>query len=262
MAGFWAQVGSPLRPSREDINLYQEVIQAWSVSNGAPRVLLLGVTPEIYGLAWSQATDFLAVDRSQAMIDGVWPGPRGSAKCGDWLEMDLAEASRDMVFCDGGLNLLAYPSDHRRLVDVLGRILPPGGLCILRLFAPPSRHEAPEIVMEDLVAGKISNLSVLKLRLWAALQHDASEGVELSAVWRVVKESVGDLEEFAGKIGWPVAQMLAINAYRDAPTHYHLLTVNEVISLFCDRGAFRVGEVRIPAYEYGDRCPIVVLERT
>ena len=206
-------------------------------------------------------TDLLAVDRSQAMIDGVWPGPVGSARCGDWLEMELSKASRDLVFCDGGINLLSYPSDHRRLVALLKDILSPGGLCVLRLFTPPPHHEAPEIVIEDLVEGKIPNLNVLKLRLWAALQRNVDEGVELAAVWRTVKNAVGDLVGFARKIGWPEEQMLAINAYRDTRARYYLLTVDDTVELFCEGGAFEVDDVWVPTYEYGERCPVVVLKR-
>jgi len=261
VARLWAQVVPPLRPSQEDIDIYQDILRKWTDSRHAPRALLLGVTPEIYGLAWPRDTDLIAVDRSQAMIDSVWPGSRRAAKCGDWLEMKLPKASRNLVFCDGGMNLLAYPDEHRRLVAALTDILSPAAQCILRLFAPPQRYEAPEIVFEELVAGGIPNLSVLKLRLWAALQRNAVEGVALADVWRTVKDAVGDLEKFADKIGWPVEQLLAINAYRDTCARYHLITIDETVALFCANGAFRLGDVQIPGYEYGDRCPIVVLER-
>lgn len=261
MPPHWAHVGPPLRPSPEDAAQFQDIVQRWTRTNGAARVLMLGVTPEIYRLPWPEGTDFLAVDRAQAMIESVWPGPREAAICSDWLDMELAKASRDIVFCDGGLNLLAYPAAHQRLADLLHGILAPGGLCILRLFVPPRQRETPGAVLEDLITGRIANLNILKLRLWAALQDNTSDGVALATVWRTIKEAVGDLEAFAKTIGWPVEQMLAINAYRDMPTRYHLITADEVTEVFGAGGAFRISDTRIPSYEYGDRCPILALTR-
>jgi SAM-dependent methyltransferase len=261
MASHWAHVGPPLRPSPEDTALFQDIVQTWTRTNAAPRVLMLGVTPEIYQLAWPVGTDIIAVDRARSMIENIWPGSREAAICSDWLDMEPAEASRDMVFCDGGLCLLAYPSAHQRLANLLHTILAPGGLCILRLFVPPLQRETPGAVIEDLVTGKIANLNILKLRLWAALQDNTSDGVALADVWRIIKEAAGDLEAFAKTIGWPVEQMLTINAYRDMPTCYHLITADEVTEVFGAGGAFRISDTRIPSYEYGDRCPILTLTR-
>ena len=72
----WKQLGPPLRPVAQDIGFYWNAAEKWVRERGAPRVLLLGVTPELYHLPWPKGTDLLAVDRSQAMIETVWPGPK------------------------------------------------------------------------------------------------------------------------------------------------------------------------------------------
>ena len=82
-AGQWAKVarnwkllGPPLRPSQEDVRFSEEAVGAWRGQGAPPRVLLLGVTPELYALPWREGTDFLAVDRTMEAIEAVWPGPR------------------------------------------------------------------------------------------------------------------------------------------------------------------------------------------
>ena len=77
-ADYWHNVapqckllGAPLRPATEDIGFCTAAIDAWVQSNGSPRVLSLGVTPELYFLPWPKGTDLLAVDRTPSMIDAV-----------------------------------------------------------------------------------------------------------------------------------------------------------------------------------------------
>jgi hypothetical protein len=224
--------------------------------------LLLGVTPELYLLPWPKGTDFLAVDRTQAMIDGVWPGPREAVQCADWLALTLPDSSRDVVLCDGGLHLLAYPRQQGRLVELLRGILSDQGLCILRLYIPPPQRESPDAVLRELLDGSISSLNILKLRLGMALMESASEGVELGTVWRAIHRVSPDLERLASRIGWPVEHMLAINTYRESTARYHFVTVDEVSDLFCGNpGGFKVHRVHVPSYELGERCPTIVLRR-
>jgi len=268
-AGQWARVarnwkllGPPLRPSPEDVRFSDEAVGTWR-GQRAPRVLLLGVTPELYGLPWQEGTDFLAVDRTMEAIEAVWPGPREAVRCEDWLEMRLPAASRDIVLCDGGLNLLAYPEEQHRLASILRGVLAEGGLCILRLFVRPAERETREAVLADLMSGRIPNMNVLKLRLWMALQESPSQGVNLDTVWRTVQGAAGNLEELASRLGWQLEETLTINAYRGSTTRYWLGTVDEVTEIFCHevRG-FELASTRVPSYEGGRQCPTVVLRRT
>jgi hypothetical protein len=240
-----------------------EAVSAWREQGVPPRVLLLGVTPELYGLPWQEGTDFLAVDRTMAAIEAVWPGPREAVLCEDWLEMKLPDASRDIVLCDGGLNLLGYPEEQQQLASILRGVLAEDGLCILRLFVRPAERETRDAIIADLMEGRIPSMNVLKLRLWAALQESPSQGVELDKVWRTVQDAAGSLEELASRLGWPLEETLFINAYRGSTTRYWLGTVDEVAKLFCDDvGGFELASTRVPSYERGRQCPTVVLRRT
>jgi hypothetical protein len=262
MAAYWEQVGPPLRPVAQDIGLYSDAIREWVRRRGTPRVLLLGVTPEIYHLPWPAGTDFLAVDRNQAMIEAAWPGPKEAVLCADWLDLALPDGSRDIVLCDGGLHLLAYPHEQRRLARILRGILSYHGLCIFRLYVPPPERESPDVVLTDLMEGRIGNLNVLKLRLGMSLLESSAEGVGLGTVWNAIHEAAPDLELLASSIGWPVEHMLAINSYRDSTSRYHFVTVDEVTDMFCgDPGGFEVRGLRVPSYELGGQCTTIVFRR-
>jgi hypothetical protein len=262
MARQWQQVGPPLRPAPQDVAFCQDVVREWAGQGGPPRVLLLGVTPELYRLPWPKGTDFLAVDHTQAMIDMVWPGPKEAAQCADWLALALPDGSRDVVLCDGGLQFLGYPQEQRQLARLLRGILSDQGLFILRLFVPSPQRESPDAVLDDLLAGRVPNLNVLKLRLWMSMQASAEEGVELATVWSAIHEAAPDLAALASRIGWTLEHMRVINAYRGSAERYHLVTVDQVLDLFCGSpGGFAVHSVRVPSYELGRQCPTVVLRR-
>ncbi len=227
-----------------------------------PRVLLLGVTPEIYHLPWPEGTSFLAADKSQAMIDVVWPGPKEAAQCVDWVSLQLPDNSRDIVFCDGGLSLIAYPHQQQQLVRILQAILADQGLCILRLYVPPPQQESPDAVLRDLLEGRIPNLSILKLGLGMSLQESTAEGVQIGIIWQLLHEVAPDLEKLASQIGWSAEHIMAINAYRGSADRFYFVTIDQVSELFCGNpGGFEVHRLRVPSYDLGERCPTIVLKR-
>jgi len=258
----WKWVGAPLRPVTEDISFYTAAINEWMQSNGPPRVLLLGVTPELYFLPWPKGTDFLAVDRTRPMIDTVWAGPKHAVYCANWTTMTLPDGSRDIILCDGGMDLLQYPQEHRQLVRILRRVLSDGGLCILRLYALPSKRESPETVLRDFVQGRVSNINILKLRLGMALQDTPSEGVQYKTIWNAFHAAAPDPGRLGPQIGWSAEQMHIIDAYRDCPNRFFFLTVADLRQLFCSSpGGFQFESLHVPSYELGERCPTVVLRR-
>ena len=251
-------LGPPMRPSGEDISFYWGMVREWIETRGAPRVLLLGVTPKLYRLPWPEGTDFVAADCSQAMIDTVWPGPRNAARCCDWLSLDFPEGSRDIVLCDGGLHLLSYPQEQKKLVRSLHRILATGGLCIFRLFAMPAEKETPEAVLCDLRNLKIKNTNTLRIRLLMALQDNPEEGVALGNVYRTLMEGIDDLKQFQAMIGWTEEDTRPFHNFRGLQYRYHMLRLEQVMDMFsADPGGFRVHRICIPSYALGDSFPTI-----
>ncbi len=258
----WEQVGPPLRPSAQDFTFLNDAIGTWAHENGVPRALILGVTPELYNLQWPNGTDILAVDHTQSMIDSVWPGPRNAAICAEWTTMPLQTASRDIVLCDGGVNLLEYPHKHHQFVRTLHQVTSSDGLCVLRLFVPPKERETSDEVLQDLLDAKIPNLNLLKLRLWMALHEDITQGIQLKQIWNAIHEVAPDFDRLATHIGWPIEHLMAINTYRNCPTRYYFIDLDDVCHLFCESpGGFTLDAVYVPTYELGEQCPTVVFRR-
>lgn len=261
MAQHWAQIGPPLRPAKEDLAHYQRCADEWIETHGPPRILLLGVTPEIYRLRWPRDRDFLAVDQTRTMIEHVWPGGADEIVEANWLELPLPSASRDLAFCDGGLHLLEYPSAQRLLVDRLHDVVAAAGRCIFRLFAVPAERETSDRVLADLFAGNIPNLNVLKLRLGMALQESPEAGIEVRQIWRVLAEQSDDWDQLARKLAWPREHLQPIDAYKNSESRYHFISEEQAVELFCGDGKFaHVGRHR-PGYVLGERCPLVVFAR-
>lgn len=257
MAAQWAQLGPPLRPPPEDICFYTKILRRWTDdSTLPPRALVLGVTVEICHLPWPSGTRLLALDHTGAMIDAVWPGPRSTAICGDWKAIPLVSNSQDIVFCDGGTSLLAYPDETRRMIASLAHVLAPRGMCAFRLYTPPPTRELPDAVLSDLLAGRIANLNLLKLRLAMAMQKDPREGVELRNIWNTIARVAPDFRALALRIGWRIEHLMAINAYRASPVRYYFPTELQILELFREhKGAFELRETHRPKYPLGERCP-------
>lgn len=263
LARQWAQLGSPLRPGPEDVSFYTKTLERWTQrSKVPPRALVLGVTIEIYHLPWPSDTHLLALDHTGATINAVWPGPRNTAICGDWKAMPLASNSRDISFCDGGIPLLAYPHETRRMIESLERVLAPDGICAFRLFAPPTKQESSQAVLADLLDGRIASLDLLKLRLNMALQKDVCEGVQLQDTWNAINAAEPDFEALSSRIGWKRQPLMAINPYRNSRVRFYYPTVAQVLELFKERnGAFKLEETHRPKYALGERCPTLVFRR-
>lgn len=261
-AELWPLFGPPLRPSDEDGAMLEDLLLDWSSRHGAPRMLVLGVTPEVHALAQRHNWPLEAVDRVPEMFDSVWPGERADTLCADWTDIPLDPASRDVVVLDGGLQMLAYPQDQERLACEMRRILRPDGLFIGRMFAPPARAESPDEVMADLRRGKIPRVDALKLRLGMALQRSPESGTALRAVWDRVRAAEPDFEALARRAGWPVEQMQALHAYEHATERYHFFGVDELCDIWCGQiGGFELAAVKVGGYPLAERCPTVALRR-
>jgi len=251
----------PMRPSGQDLAYYWDIAAEWVRKHRAPRVLQLGVTPELYDLPWPEGTDFLAVDRTQAMIGAIWPGSQDSVLCEDWLSMNLPDGSRDIVLCDGGLQLLDYPEGQSNLIRILRRVLSDEGLCIFRFYVLPVQGETPDSVIRDLLDGDIGSLETLKLRLNMSLQKYPEGGVVCEHVYETLVKAVPNLEELAVKLGWPVERMLLMNDYKGMEFRFYWLSLEQIVDLFCRHpGGFRVHRLETPSYELGQRCPTVALQ--
>lgn len=259
-AAFREHIGSPLRPIDQDIQLFSSLVHTYQQTKpNPPRALILGVTPELHELPWRDRSQVFAIDQSAAMIQDVWPGLPENATHANWLQMPFADHSLDIVLCDGGLHLLAFPEQQARLAAHISRVLVTDGLCCFRLFVPPAAREHPADVLTDLHAGRIENMNCLKLKLGMSMQTDAATGVRLGDVWQRLDPENIDVAAIVRGAGWTAENFNTIAAYKDSDTRYHFSDLAQVIAMFesASQGRLTLASVMTPTYTLGDQCPIV-----
>ena len=260
MAEVWEKVGPPLRPSAEDQHLYWSLIDPWIRDYPRPRILLLGVTPELYRLPWPAEHDLLAIDRSREMIYRFWLGSPVQMMEADWTELPLPNESRDLAVCDGGLILLDREG-RKRLADRLHSVLVPGGRCVFRLFIAPAVQETPAAILDDLFASRIPSLNILKLRLGPALRESPDQGTAMREVWKTLRATAENWETLAARLGWKLEELRAVDAYRDSTARYYYRSQAHLEKTFCAEGKFVQVGSRLGNYPYAERCPLVAFER-
>lgn len=259
----WDRLGPPLRPAAEDVRIAERCVASTPrrSQHAGLRALILGVTPELACMRWPAGTTLLAVDRSQDMIDAVWPGERlrcpGRALCGDWSELPLESGAADAVLGDGSFTLLGWPDPQRVVCREIRRVLAAEGRLLLRVFVCPEARESLEGVFEALHAGGIGSFHAFKWRLAMSLQAGPEEGVLVRDVWHAWQDRAIDRDALARRLGWSRDAIDSIDAYREAGSRLCFPTLQQMRALLAEE--FRELACHVPAYELGARCPTLLL---
>ncbi|MEJ0088316.1 MAG: hypothetical protein WDM80_00945 [Limisphaerales bacterium] len=255
---------SPLRPCAEDVRLFHQIIRDWhrEYSPSRTNALLFGVTPEITNLSWPGNTFLRAIEKSQAMIDVIWPGNIPNQRqvvCGNWLDVKIEEHSLDLVVGDGFLTGLACPQQYDQIAGTISRWLKPDGLLIARLFVRTEKKETMDAIMADLEANRIIRFDILKWRLAMAIQETAEQGVRVDDIYRAWCDIEKTMPALPEQAGWPRATVNTIKLYEGRDNRYAFPTIKELadaISPYLEQVS-----VTIPTYHFGQCCPILVYRR-
>ncbi|MBZ5587555.1 MAG: methyltransferase domain-containing protein [Acidobacteriia bacterium] len=256
----WGRINPPLRPAPQDIELFERLVDTVAQDAGpAPRVLLLGVTPEIATMRWPAGTRLLALDSSPAMIRTVWPA--GEARDAvvaraDWKAMPVRDGACDVVIGDGILTSQRFPNDVLALASEVRRVVKDSGAFVMRLFARPETNEPLGGVFQDLRAGRIPNFDVFHWRLAMAVHRDTTSGTRLGDVWEAWQENVPMPAELLASLGWAPDAARILETYRSSATLISFPTVVEVRDTLAQD--FDQTACHIPEYESGDRYPTVL----
>ncbi len=249
----WSRLAPPLRPDREVVAAFRQAL-----GPRAGKVLLLGVTPELADIG----DDVTAVDRSQPMIDYIWPGdtPRRRARCGDWLSIGFADGAFDGVVGDGVLNFPRYADGTRALFAAIRRVLRPGGCFVCRLFASPEETEPLERIRDDAYRGAIGNFHALKWRVaMAAVRASGEPNIPVRSIRDTFMRLFPDRDELSRATGWTRADIDTIDVYDGSAEVYAFPTRRQFLE--AARGIFAPGRlVEAGAYPLAERCPLLVLE--
>jgi SAM-dependent methyltransferase len=256
MSARYAAYTPPLRISQTEWNAYIELISQWHAekrdSSLLPKVLVMGATPDFYGFPWASGTDLLAVDHSSDMLAAIWPGNPEQRLCQDWTTMDLPDASRDVVLCDGGFTFINHPEPLQQLAENVARIMAPGGRFITRLFVNAVRQETPAELFAALEQGNLANINELKLRLWLALNSTLNSnlnggertGVRLADVWRCFSAQYPSAGTLAERSAWPESEWHLMKAYEGTTDTYYFPSVEQISQAF-QQTSFKLQRVAI-----------------
>jgi hypothetical protein len=260
VASCWDNYSTPLRPHPEDLQITREILLRWHARNpiAKPRIFLCGVTPEIAAMDWPFPIDLIAMDQAASMVQLVWPGDIAGVRkaiVGNWTKSQLPSASKDIIIGDGGFGFFQYPDAQRTLLHELHRLLHPNGLFIYRHYAQISTpRESVAQIMDAMRAGMIGNFHIFKWRVAMALQPDATTGVKQDNIWQAITESEIEKAPLPSQ-GWSADEIATLHFYRGKSSRLYFPTLEEFASLLGEK--FDDIQVTCPAYELGERCPIL-----
>jgi SAM-dependent methyltransferase len=249
----WGRVRAPLRPNAEIVGAFEAAV---SGHNG--RVLLLGVTQELADMG----RELVAVDRSQGMIDNVWPGnlARRRAQIGDWLDLKFPQGHFTAVIGDGSLSTLPYPDGHRAFYAQLEHVLRPGGRFIARTFAAPEAGDTIAAVIERTQGGRIQNFHAFKWQLAMALVAEhGNANIAVTAIRDAFVRHFPDRRALSVKTGWTLDDIDTIDVYAASPDLYSFATLSQLRAVI-PPSFKRVYVEAVGSYPLAERCPFLIAE--
>lgn len=249
----WSLIGQPLRPCPEDTRIVEAEVAA--IADGrAVNALVLGVTPELVGLPLPSGSTVVAIDREPVMIDLLFePAADRRAIVGDWRTMPLPDASIDIALGDGCVTLFAYDELHAFAAE-LARVIRPGGVLVLRLFAALA-SESLDAVRAEL--SSFGSFHALKWRIAMAIQSPR-RGIAVTAIRDAFNDLVPDRAALVERTGWSRDVVDHIDSYVGSPAVYSFPTIDEVRAVFAP--LFTEIACHVPSYELGERCPTLVFQ--
>jgi hypothetical protein len=132
----WQTIAPPYIPSAHDVELIQRACpSAIMAQDGAPRILVLGVTPALVAAPWPERSEIHAVDYDQVMIDLHWRQAEGRhCHCARWQALPFPDRHFDLVIGDGSFNSLPSLDAYAQVLDEIARVRRPSAPLIARFF--------------------------------------------------------------------------------------------------------------------------------
>ncbi|HXL99218.1 MAG TPA: class I SAM-dependent methyltransferase [Rhizomicrobium sp.] len=223
------------------------------------RVLLLGVTPELCGIA----QETVAVDHSANMIARVWPGdtPSRKAVLADWRSLPAVQPDFSAAIGDGSLNAVSY-ADYPAVFAQLARVLATGARIAFRVYETPQHCETIAQLRDDVMAGRERRFHAFKWRLAMALASERQNpDLPVALIYDVFSRVFADSEALLRATGWSGADLAEMEAYRGRDTKYSFPTRREILAAM----PAPFTNARFPSsgsYALAERCPIFAADFT
>lgn len=247
----------PLRPFDEDLLNYQSAVGSAISRAGYRQLMILGVTPELYQLGVSNALKVRAIDRSESMIQSVWPGSSESAIQDDWQSIARFVQDPSILVCDGGLHLLDCEQQERFAQCFQSEALKTSTI-ILRLFLPLAPRQVSAAILDQFERGEIPTVSLLKVNLWHALDIQENGTTKMRDVWACVHQrSDGDTLAYLTLHGQSESAAQSFMVYQESSAVYYFKSLQSIQHLFSAHAGFTCERPRFPRYQHGPSFPVV-----
>ncbi len=250
----WARIGPPLRPDADVVATFATAIEGHD-----DRVLLLGVTQELADLG----KDLTAIDKNEGQIANTWPGDIGKrrARLGTWSALPCADAAFTAAIGDGSANFPSFPDGLRDFFNEMARVLAPGGVLALRVFATGEYPEAIGEIHEHVMRRGIASFHAFKWRLAMTLVQRARDpNLAVAEILSNFDRMFYDRRALADATGWAMEDIETIDAYRGSSDVYIFPTIAQFKSVIPD-SLRKIRVVDSGTYELAERCPLLVMER-
>lgn len=134
----WELTTEPIRPCAADlVHMSRQIAKRFA----RPRVLILGMTPELVDMAYEAGASRVAVIELRSLGLAAYKALARQgfeAINGDWRDFHpQCEGAFDIVLGHGPFIFLAFPEDWSKTLAVVRRYLVPGGALIVRHFLVP-----------------------------------------------------------------------------------------------------------------------------
>ena len=132
----WRTIGAPYRMTNNQKQIYGRFMRESAGHIDNPKMIVLGVTPELRELGHKHGYRVTCVDFSQTWINAmdILMGEEGGkdiiVRC-NWFETPLQRGEYDVVVGDGTMNLLEL-KNWDRLLEIVQGLLKPAGYFITR----------------------------------------------------------------------------------------------------------------------------------
>lgn len=256
----WNQVGSPTRPSADDIHLFRQFAFPIFSDNKNKNVVVLGVTPELVTLPWPSQTNLRAYDISPNMIERVWIQPKhipSAVYKSDWRNLPLPDRSVDLVIGDGILTAAGDLEAVSEIIEEICRVLTVNGRIVLRSFIRPETKEYPTHIANLALSGKIKNFGSLKWKLAMSLVDENTSEVGPAYIHEIFSDIFSDLRQLQQCSGWLPEEINTINSYKEMPGSFFFPTANQLENIFSKHT--KILGTSFGSYELSERCPIMKL---
>ena len=267
LASQWHAVGTPQRPSKEDVDLlFEQILSTYKQQKtltSSYSACVLGVTPELIQGPWPYLTTINAVERSADVISRLWkPHPELSSTVhqAEWHHMPVEAGYFDVVAGDGCVTQFPDRAYYKKFFEEMYRVINATGFIAMRCFLRPTAPHPLETIAELIHSGEIENFGSLKWLIAMSIVNRETLEVKVADIAATFDRHFQNRDALVSSSGWSLETINSINAYYGSTATYTFPTHQELEKL-C-QPYFKITSAIHGTYELSPHCPVLKFERS